>query len=342
MDQELMKDVDQRSVLIDELLKGKELTKQLLQYLQCPSCPLENQECLLEKIMACFNHGLLSVANLSQVVFMEPSPDSTSHHHHLPSTSKKRKAILPQQTKRIAVGPGSGLSLEGPLNDGYSWRKYGQKDILGAKFPRGYYRCTHRHSRGCPATKQVQRLDQDSTMVQVIYRGNHTCNHHQRAQSLQSPAKLKLEPTNLQDHDHDHDHDHPQQQMLLSLTAAQQLRVQITSTEGSSNSDDGEHQIIFPSNFIELPRDDSEDVHDFIFYPEENNVLIDCLAAHDHQESELYSNYYDQLEISSVTASNTNSPICGPVDFSLDHKLDMDLDFSFDDCMPADFFSSRA
>lgn len=26
--------------------------------------------------------------------------------------------------------------LEGPGDDGYSWRKYGQKDILGAKYPR--------------------------------------------------------------------------------------------------------------------------------------------------------------------------------------------------------------
>lgn len=26
--------------------------------------------------------------------------------------------------------------LEGPHDDGYSWRKYGQKDILGAKYPR--------------------------------------------------------------------------------------------------------------------------------------------------------------------------------------------------------------
>lgn len=26
--------------------------------------------------------------------------------------------------------------MEGPLDDGYSWRKYGQKDILGAVHPR--------------------------------------------------------------------------------------------------------------------------------------------------------------------------------------------------------------
>lgn len=30
----------------------------------------------------------------------------------------------------------SRTALEGSLDDGYSWRKYGQKEILGAKFPR--------------------------------------------------------------------------------------------------------------------------------------------------------------------------------------------------------------
>lgn len=31
------------------------------------------------------------------------------------------------------------MGLEGPLDDGFSWRKYGQKDILGAKHPRYLY-----------------------------------------------------------------------------------------------------------------------------------------------------------------------------------------------------------
>jgi len=41
---------------------------------------------------------------------------------------------LPRWTKRIRVTPG--MAVEGPLDDGYSWRKYGQKDILGAMYPR--------------------------------------------------------------------------------------------------------------------------------------------------------------------------------------------------------------
>ncbi|KAJ1405933.1 WRKY domain [Sesbania bispinosa] len=47
--------------------------------------------------------------------------------------SKKRK-IMPKWMDQVRVSFESGL--EGPHEDGYNWRKYGQKDILGAKYPR--------------------------------------------------------------------------------------------------------------------------------------------------------------------------------------------------------------
>ncbi|KAK1582425.1 hypothetical protein Q3G72_014824 [Acer saccharum] len=40
---------------------------------------------------------------------------------------------MPRWTEQVKVC--SGTRLEGPLDDGYCWRKYGQKDILGANFP---------------------------------------------------------------------------------------------------------------------------------------------------------------------------------------------------------------
>ncbi|KAF7842812.1 disease resistance protein RPS2-like [Senna tora] len=49
-------------------------------------------------------------------------------------------------------------------DDGYTWRKYGQKDILGSKFPRSYYRCNHKFDKGCNAKKQVQSCDEDPTI----------------------------------------------------------------------------------------------------------------------------------------------------------------------------------
>lgn len=40
---------------------------------------------------------------------------------------------------------------------------------------RSYYRCTHRSTQNCWATKQVQRSDSDPTVFEVTYRGTHTC-----------------------------------------------------------------------------------------------------------------------------------------------------------------------
>ncbi|XP_062193328.1 transcription factor WRKY19-like [Phragmites australis] len=87
-------------------------------------------------------------------------------------TTKKRKTM---ETRKHQVRVSSAGGGENPVDDGHSWRKYGQKEILGAKHPRAYYRCTHRHSQGCAATKQVQLTDEDPTLFDVIYHGEHTC-----------------------------------------------------------------------------------------------------------------------------------------------------------------------
>ncbi|XP_022156527.1 probable WRKY transcription factor 75 [Momordica charantia] len=57
------------------------------------------------------------------------------------------------------------------LDDGYRWRKYGQKAVKNNKFPRSYYRCTH---QGCNVKKQVQRLTRDEGVVVTTYEGMHT------------------------------------------------------------------------------------------------------------------------------------------------------------------------
>ncbi|KAA8522454.1 hypothetical protein F0562_013185 [Nyssa sinensis] len=80
---------------------------------------------------------------------------------------RTKKAIPP----RIAFHT---RSAEDILDDGYRWRKYGQKSVKNSIHPRSYYRCTH-HT--CNVKKQIQRLSKDTSIVVTTYEGihNHPC-----------------------------------------------------------------------------------------------------------------------------------------------------------------------
>ncbi|KAK7358663.1 hypothetical protein VNO77_00601 [Canavalia gladiata] len=56
------------------------------------------------------------------------------------------------------------------LDDGYRWRKYGEKSVKNNKFPRSYYRCSY---RGCNVKKQIQRNSKDEQIVVTTYEGIH-------------------------------------------------------------------------------------------------------------------------------------------------------------------------
>lgn len=72
------------------------------------------------------------------------------------------------------------------LEDGYRWRKYGQKAVKNSPFPRSYYRCTNSK---CFVKKRVERSSEDPSLVVTTYEGQH--NHHSPA-LLRGSAELML------------------------------------------------------------------------------------------------------------------------------------------------------
>ncbi|KAG5242996.1 WRKY transcription factor [Salix suchowensis] len=84
----------------------------------------------------------------------------------------------------------------GMADDGYKWRKYGQKSIKNSPHPRSYYRCTNPR---CGAKKQVERSSEDPETLVITYEGLHL--HYaypyfllDQPQHVDPPSKKPKEP----------------------------------------------------------------------------------------------------------------------------------------------------
>ncbi|KAG6407227.1 hypothetical protein SASPL_130213 [Salvia splendens] len=82
----------------------------------------------------------------------------------------KKKGEKKQRQPRFAFMTKSEVDH---LEDGYRWRKYGQKAVKNSPYPRSYYRCT---TQKCPVKKRVERSYEDPSTVITTYEGQH--NHH--------------------------------------------------------------------------------------------------------------------------------------------------------------------
>ncbi|XP_014520499.1 probable WRKY transcription factor 53 [Vigna radiata var. radiata] len=170
-----------QKALVSELIQGLEIARKLKEDFNIPSS-IHTRDSLLQSILSSYNKALLILrpnAPFSNSETMhQPTQTSSPHegalkdHQELKQNAKKRKK-MPKWKEQVRVKIHNGV--EEPLQDDYSWRKYGQKNILNAKYPRSYYRCTFQKSKGCFATKQVQRSEEDPNVFDISYRGNHVC-----------------------------------------------------------------------------------------------------------------------------------------------------------------------
>ncbi|XP_072985252.1 probable WRKY transcription factor 26 [Typha latifolia] len=74
-----------------------------------------------------------------------------------------------------------GLKEQKKSDDGYNWRKYGQKQVKGSENPRSYYKCTYPN---CPTKKKVER-SLDGQITEIVYKGTH---NHPKPQTKRKSA----------------------------------------------------------------------------------------------------------------------------------------------------------
>ncbi|CAN6347259.1 unnamed protein product [Urochloa humidicola] len=83
----------------------------------------------------------------------------------------KQSVVATSNNKPVSSGNNnSGNNSNTKLEDGYNWRKYGQKQVKGSENPRSYYKCTF-HS--CSMKKKVERSLADGRITQIVYKGAH-------------------------------------------------------------------------------------------------------------------------------------------------------------------------
>ncbi|KAL5711443.1 hypothetical protein ACHQM5_021899 [Ranunculus cassubicifolius] len=195
--------------IVQELVEGRDLTTQLQNLIQKQK-PLGSHGVVaadnyVEKILGSFVRviSMLSSSSgetITGVVDMCESPLSVTTVTQVSSPfsngdSVEKRKIPAMKDRRGAYKRRKSCDntltklTDKPIEDGYAWRKYGQKEILNAKHPRNYFRCTHKIDQGCLAIKQVQQTEDEPPMYQTTYMGNHTCTNPLR------PLQIILDPS---------------------------------------------------------------------------------------------------------------------------------------------------
>ncbi|KAL0711401.1 hypothetical protein Bca4012_018379 [Brassica carinata] len=160
----------EEKLVINELEQGRELAKRLINNLKHTSST-ESSKVLISEILRIYQNAILMLS------FKEDDKNILKRSREIEdkcskNVSKKRK-LSDKKKEEVKVFVETGQEID----DGYCWRKYGQKEIHGSSNPRGYFRCTHRFTQKCLVVKQVQRSDKDPSIFEVKYVGNHTCNN---------------------------------------------------------------------------------------------------------------------------------------------------------------------
>ncbi|KAE9610830.1 putative transcription factor WRKY family [Lupinus albus] len=73
--------------------------------------------------------------------------------------------------------------------DGYKWRKYGEKQVKGSENSRSYYKCTHPN---CSMKKKVEKSLEGGYITEIVYKGSHNHPKPQSTKRTSSQSFLQL------------------------------------------------------------------------------------------------------------------------------------------------------
>ncbi|CAL9209967.1 unnamed protein product [Musa hybrid cultivar] len=190
--------MDLKTLSLKDLIEGQESATQLHTILQdilplLKSGSASTAATLMTRILSSFSRpiSLLEVQGM-----VEGLPNTrVSDERRLDASSDKRKLHQPGKSgyRRRAHPCTNTRVVSETMDDGHVWRKYGQKNICTSKFPRSlYYRCGHKYDRGCQATRQVQRSEEDPSMFVITYMGQHACVGGSTSPSPPSPCVISF------------------------------------------------------------------------------------------------------------------------------------------------------
>uniref|UniRef100_J3M859 WRKY domain-containing protein n=1 Tax=Oryza brachyantha TaxID=4533 RepID=J3M859_ORYBR len=162
------------SVASELIAQGRESAAALEALLQGASLPPAHGglQSLAAEILRCCDRAL--------AVMRGDEAESSTGGGAAAACGVKRKTAAAQATRKRRVGgggaaPATRVETARTSEDGFLWRKYGQKDIKNSKHPRLYFRCSYKEDDGCKATRQVQQSEDDPSLYVITYFGEHTC-----------------------------------------------------------------------------------------------------------------------------------------------------------------------
>lgn len=137
----------------------REQTQNQCQFQSYVSMPLARYEMPTSK-----ESSQYASVNMSTAIASAPSTveyDELNQRGHPKSGNED-----PQSDHRDAL---PSVAPDKSSDDGYNWRKYGQKLVKGCEFPRSYYKCTYPN---CDVKKIFERA-LDGQIKEIVYKGTH-------------------------------------------------------------------------------------------------------------------------------------------------------------------------